>query len=260
MAASTNKAAQALKSLVQRKGRPLILTNVYDRLSAQAVAELPQTEALATASHAIANAAGLPDEGLDFETNIAAVRDIAAVAKQHGKPLTVDMQDGYGAKLERNVGRLIELGVAGVNIEDTELATGKLYPAVDAALRIRRALDAAADLGVPGFVVNARCDGLLLGGGLGEVLDRGKRYLEAGATTIFVIGGSERGGVSRGEVEELVRAFDGRLNVILKRSADGLSTKDLAEMGVARISVGPTLQAVAMAALKKEAAAILDTN
>ncbi|KAK7952890.1 Phosphoenolpyruvate/pyruvate domain-containing protein [Apiospora saccharicola] len=143
MASVTNKSAQTLRALLQRKGQPLILTNVYDRLSAQAVAELPQTEALATASYAIAQAAGLQDEALDFETNLAAVRGIAAVARH------------------------------------------------------------------------------------------------------------------KVEVDKLVKGFDGRLNVMLKRSPDGLSVKQLADMGVARISVGPALQFVAMGALKREAEAIL---
>lgn len=125
---------------------------------------MPQTEALATASYAIAQAAGLQDEALDFETNLAAVWGIAAVANQHSKLLTVDVQDGYGDKLEDNIKQLIELGVASVNIEDAELATGKLYPVSTAAQRIRSLLFGAADLGVPDFVVNARCDVLALGG------------------------------------------------------------------------------------------------
>ncbi|KAK8045707.1 PEP phosphonomutase-like protein [Apiospora saccharicola] len=256
MASVTNKSAQTLRALLQRKGRPLILTNVYDRLSAQAVAELPQTEALATASYAIAQAAGLQDEALDFETNLAAVRGIAAVARQYDKPLTVDIQDGYGDKLEENAKRLIELGVAGVNLEDAELGTGNLYSVTTATERIRRLLSTAASLGVPDFVVNARCDVLALGGDLDVVLDRGRQYLEAGATTVFVWGGSKRG-VSKVEVDKLVKGFDGRLNVMLKRSPDGLSVKQLADMGVARISVGPALQFVAMGALKREAEAIL---
>ncbi|KAK7994742.1 carboxyphosphonoenolpyruvate phosphonomutase-like protein [Apiospora arundinis] len=255
MASTTNKAAQTLKALVTRKGHPLVLTNVYDRLSAQIVAELPKTEALATASYAIAQAAGLSDEDLDFETNMAAVKAISPVAKQYGKPLTVDMQDGYGDKLEENVGRLIDLGVAGANLEDVEMATGKIYPIATAVQRIRRLVSTAASLGVPDFVVNARCDVLALGGELDEVLERGKQYLDASATTVFVFG-SKRG-VARAEVERLVKEFDGRLNVLLKRAPDALSPKQLADMGVARISVGPGLQLVAMDALKQKAEAIL---
>jgi 2-methylisocitrate lyase-like PEP mutase family enzyme len=100
-------------------------------------------------------------------------------------------------------------------------------------------------------VVNARCDVLVQGGEISEVLERGKKYLEAGATTVFVWGGKR--GVSRAEVEQMVKVFGRRLNVSLKMSADGLTIKELAEIGVARISVGPALQFVAMKAFQSEA-------
>ena len=61
---------------------------------------LPETTALATASYAVAAAAGLEDDDLTLEINLAAVKGIAKVAKQFNLPLTVDFQDGYGDKLE----------------------------------------------------------------------------------------------------------------------------------------------------------------
>jgi 2-methylisocitrate lyase-like PEP mutase family enzyme len=54
-----------------------------------------------------------------------------------------------------------------------------------------------------------------------------------------------------------VKAFDGRLNVSKKLVPDGLTVKDLAEIGVARISIGPALQFIAMAKFKEEAEKIL---
>jgi 2-methylisocitrate lyase-like PEP mutase family enzyme len=87
------------------------------------------------------------------------------------------------------------------------------------------------------------------------VITRGKRYLAAGATTVFVWGGGR--GVSRAEVEQLVKEFDGRLNVSLKMTPDGLTVKQLAEIGVARISVGPSLQSIALKAFGDEAENLL---
>jgi 2-methylisocitrate lyase-like PEP mutase family enzyme len=81
------------------------------------------------------------------------------------------------------------------------------------------------------------------------------KYIEAGATSIFVWGGSR--GVSRAEVQNLAKAFEGRLNVMLKLSDDGLTIKQLAEIGVARISVGPALQFIATRALQSEAKKLL---
>ncbi|KAI8625499.1 Phosphoenolpyruvate/pyruvate domain-containing protein [Xylariaceae sp. FL1651] len=254
--ASRNTTAKLLKSLHQRRGRPLVLANVYDILSARAVAELPTSEALATASFAIARAAGLEDEDLTVEANLAAVRGIAGVAAEFKKPLTVDIQDAYGARLEPAINALIDLGVAGVNLEDCSLETGNLYDVDEAASRIERVLEVARRRGVPDFVVNARCDVLVKGWGVEEALARGKRYLAAGATTVFVWGGGR--GVSRAEVERLAREFEGRLAVMLKTAPDGLSVNQLAEAGVARISVGPSLMFVALKALQNEAKMLLE--
>jgi 2-methylisocitrate lyase-like PEP mutase family enzyme len=253
---STNKSAEALKSLHKRPNRPLVLTNVYDILSARAVAELPSSEAIATASYAIARAAGTADDDLTLDINLAAVQGIAAVSRELNKPLTVDIQDGYGSQLEDAISKLLDLGVAGVNLEDCDKDTHELYDLETAVSRIRRVLDVARKRSVPDFVVNARCDVLVYGGELEKVLERGKRYLEAGATSVFVWGGSKRG-VSKAEVEEMVKAFGGRLNVSLKMGTDGLTIKELADIGVARISVGPALQFVAMKAFLSEAEKLL---
>jgi 2-methylisocitrate lyase-like PEP mutase family enzyme len=243
---SAQALAKTFKALHQ-PGNPLVLANVYDILSSRAVASLPSSKALATASYAIAAARGTTDEDLDLYTNLAAIPDIAAVAKQFNKPLTVDIQDGYGDSLEKAIATLIDQGVVGVNLEDCD-KNGKLYSIDTAVERITRTLAVAQQKGVPDFVVNARCDVLVQGGTVDEVLDRGKKYIAAGATTVFVWGGSSRG-VSRQEVETMVKEFDGRLNVLLSGKPDALTIPQIRELGVARISIGPTLQVEAMKAL-----------
>ncbi|KAB5578046.1 phosphoenolpyruvate phosphomutase-domain-containing protein [Coniochaeta sp. 2T2.1] len=233
--ATTNETAQTLKALHQRAHKPLVLANVYDILSARAVAELPSSEALATASYAVARAAGTTDDDMTLQTNLDAVR---------------------GPQLEDAIDSLIDLGVAGVNLEDADKDTGRIYDSDMAVSRIKRILTVARNRTVPDFVVNARCDVLMQGGALEEVLVRGKKYLEAGATTVFVLGGSKRG-VTRAEVEQMALEFNGKLNVSLKMTPDGLTVRELAEIGVARISVGPSLQFLAMATYKKEAEKLL---
>ncbi|KAI3318361.1 Phosphoenolpyruvate/pyruvate domain-containing protein [Xylariaceae sp. AK1471] len=253
--ATRNASAKALKSLHQRRNKPLVLTNVWDILSARAIAELPASEALATASFAIARAAGTSDDELTVDTNLAAVRGIARVAAEFKKPLTVDIQDAYGPKLESVINALIDLGVAGINLEDCDLATGNLYDVDEASSRIEQVLKVAIQRGVPDFVVNARCDVLVKGWGIEEALVRGKRYLAAGATTVFIWGGER--GILRSEVERMVRGFDGRLAVLAKLTPDGLTVKQLAEIGVARISVGPSLMFATLKALQGEAEKLL---
>lgn len=252
---TVNKSAQILKSLHQKSNKPLVLTNVYDILSARSIAELPVSEALATASYAVAEAAGITDNDLTLKDNLAAIKGIAAVSKEFNKPLTVDLQDGYGSELEDGIKSLIALGVTGINLEDYDRGSGNLYDSGTAASRIRRVLDVATEQSVPDFVINARCDVLVQGGELEEVLERGKKYIEAGATTVFVWGGAR--GVSKTEVVQLVKAFDGRLNVMLKLSDGGLYIEQLAQIGVARISIGPTLLFIAKKAQQDEARKLL---
>ncbi|KAM0262790.1 hypothetical protein ACHAQJ_001584 [Trichoderma viride] len=253
MANVQNALAKSFKAL-HIPHRPLVFANIYDAVSARAVASLPGAKALATASYAVAEAAGLKDDTLTRAANVTSARNIASAVKEFGKPLSVDFQDGYGDELEQGITELIQAGVVGVNLEDYNGSTKKLYSASVAADRIKRVLSTATALGVPDFVVNARCDTLVQGGGFEEVIERGHAYLAAGATTVFVWGASR--GVSRAEVVELVKEFDGRLNVLLNLSG-GLTTKELAAIGVSRISIGPTLQIGAMAKLQKDAEAIL---
>ncbi|KAI0861504.1 Phosphoenolpyruvate/pyruvate domain-containing protein [Xylaria cubensis] len=253
--ATRNANARAFKSLHQRPNKPLILPNVWDVLSARAVAELLTSEALATTSFSVARVAGISDEELTLDLNLAAVRGIAKVAAEFKKPLTVDIQDAYGPNLETAINALLDLGVSGINLEDCELATGNLYNVNEASSRIQHVLQIARQRGVADFVVNARCDVLVKGWGVGEAISRGKRYLAAGATTVFVWGGQR--GVYRHEVERMVQEFDGRLAVLATMTPDGLDVKQLAEIGVARVSIGPSLMFAALKTLRNEASKLL---
>ncbi len=254
--ASLNRKAQELKSLHQ-PGNPVILANVYDIVSARAVATLPSCKALATASFAVALANGTQDKDLTLECNLQAVRAIGKVAREFGKPLTVDLQDGYGKRLEEAIVGLIERGAVGCNLEDCDMESGIMHSPEVAVERIKRVLVVARAEGVPDFVLNARCDVLLRGGEIGEVFERGKRYLAAGATSVFVLGGSGRGGVATTEVKSMVKEFEGRLNVSCVMSLGNLTVKEIGELGASRISVGPQMLFKAKEALVAEAEKLL---
>ncbi|KAL1801656.1 hypothetical protein ACET3X_001998 [Alternaria dauci] len=254
----SNTQAQRLRAL-HTPGKPLVLTNIWDAISASAVAALPGTKALATASAAIAAASGLSDDDLTLDVNLRAVESIARVAAAHDLPLTVDLQDGFGDELEEGVRRVIELGAVGINLEDYGREIGGLYGVEEQCRRIRCAVVVARDSGVPDFVINARTDALFAGSGIDDVIKRGQAYLDAGASNVFVWGGPSRKGWGRDEVGKVCRAFDGRLNVILDMtSGNGLAIKELEDIGVARISVGPQLMRRTAAMLADEAQKILD--
>jgi 2-methylisocitrate lyase-like PEP mutase family enzyme len=252
---STNAKAQNFKAL-HVPGQPLILVNVHDAVSARIVASLPECKALATASFSVALSNNTSDANLDLETQIVAVKAIAAVAQEANKPLTVDLQDGYGDRLEEAVKKLIEIGVVGINLEDCDQKTDVMFSETIAIQRIKRVLAVAAEAGVPDFVVNARSDTFLRGGTLDEAIRRGKLYLEAGATTIYVLGGGP-GGLTSELVKKTVDGLGGRVNFGLRlpkgEDAKPLTSTQLAELGVARISIGPQLYFACVEAIKKTA-------
>ncbi|KAF9980097.1 hypothetical protein BGZ75_008823 [Mortierella antarctica] len=257
MSSSDQNATAVLFRSLHKPGQPLVLGNVYDAATASIMVSLPSAKAIATASFAIAAVEGVYDDDMTREQNLAAIKKIAAVVVPH-KPLTADLQDGY-EDIQDTIRRVIELGVVGCNIEDVDCKSRKLRTLEDAVQRIKLAVEAAKEAGVPDFAVNARTDVLGHGGSIEDAIERGKAFLASGANTVFVWGGPKGRGVSRDEVKILVKALDGRLNVI-KRLGDGfLSVAELKEIGVARISVGPGLYLVAMDAYKSAAESLLSS-
>ncbi|KAH0831709.1 hypothetical protein AYO21_10728 [Fonsecaea monophora] len=255
-----NQLARQLKSF-HVPGHPLILTNVYDACTASVVAGLPSTKAVASASFAIAASMGIVNEDtMSLDDNLAGVRRVATGLRNAGKadtlPLTADLQDGY-ADPGDSIRQAIEIGVVGCNIEDVDNSSQppKLRPLDEAKSRIEAAVRAAREVGVPDFVVNARTDVLGFDGTIDDVVERGRAYLDAGATTVFVWGVRKKV-ISEDEVRTMANRLDGKLAVL----AQGCTIEALKRAGVSRISVGPTLLLRALKFIEKEATAILEVN
>lgn len=249
---------------LHQPGHPIILTNAYDASTATIIASLPTSHAIATASFAIAATLGLDDNAMTKSQNLSAVKNIIAAVRAanptNPKPVTVDLQDGYGdlPELAATIKEVIALGAVGCNLEDVDNSTGQLRPLGEAVERVRTAVAAAREAGVPDFVVNARTDVLYLGGrGIGDAVERGKAFLEAGACTVFVWGGPSGRGVSREEVGVLVRELGGMVNVKMNLREGFLGVREIRELGVARISVGPEMWKTAMKAFKDQAELLL---
>ncbi|HWU47728.1 MAG TPA: isocitrate lyase/phosphoenolpyruvate mutase family protein [Humibacter sp.] len=224
----------------------LTLVNVWDAVSARVVGALPQTRALATASHSIALAHGYPDgERIPLELMLTTVGRIVAATEL---PVTADLEAGYGDAGE-TVRRAIDLGVVGANIEDGMRAL------TDAAARVRAVGSAAEAAGIP-FVLNARTDAVLRAGDrpraevIADAAERGSAFLDEGATCVFV-----PGALDEAEVADLVAALgERRLSVI--GGPGSLPAARLQSLGVARVSYGPWPQRVALTALQRAAEAL----
>jgi len=217
----------------------LLLVNVWDVITARVVADVPGTAALATASHSIAASHGYPDgEQIPLDLMLAAVGRIAAAVDL---PVTADLEAGYG-DAGATISRAIDVGVVGANLED------QLKPLGEAARAVEAAVEAGERAGVP-FVLNARTDAFLKAGGkdpeavLADAVERGRAYLDAGASTFFAPGRLDEPTVTR-----LVEALGPRrLNVIGVPGSLPLAT--LQRLGVARVSYGPWSQNVALTAV-----------
>lgn len=240
--------AELLRSL-HVPGSPLIVTNVWDAITARVVAEAHGVRALATASHAISFAHGVPDgEGLSLDQALAAAKLVVDATQL---PVSVDFEKGYAedaSGVKESVGRLIEIGAAGLNIEDSIGAAKAPQFDIDvAAARVAAAVAAGAHAGIP-LVVNARVDTLAAAGGeWDEAVDRANAYLAAGADVIFFLGLTDEDLVKRALDE-----VDGKISVI--SSPASVPLKRLAELGVSRVSFGPGPLGLTLAHLQAAAA------
>ena len=230
-------AAARLKEL-HATTRPLVLPTVWDAWSAR-VSEGLGFQALTVGSHPLADALGSRDgEHLELEEVFAAVRPIIASV---GVPVSVDLESGYGHPPADLVAGLVEVGAAGLNIEDTVHREGRRVRTAEEhaayVAGIRQAADAA---GVP-LVINGRTDLFMHAAHKHAVLDEAIARLlglvEAGADTVYPV----RVQSDDDLVEAVCRALPVPVNVTAHPVDDSLA--HLTALGVGRITFGPRLQA-----------------
>jgi len=233
---TTQQQAEVFRSL-HTAGKPLVLVNAWDAVSARVIEEAG-APAIATTSAGIAWSLGHADgQLLPGEEMIAAVARIRRVVRG---PLTVDLERGYGrstAEVRELVARLLELGVVGLNIEDgVDRESGRLVSPKDICERIAALRDLAAAVNVRLFI-NARTDAYFAPqpepkGRLDEAVARARMFADAGADGIFVPGMDRLEDISG-----LARAVDLPLNVYAGyRGVPALDA--LAAAGVRRVSLG----------------------
>ncbi|MFG6493506.1 isocitrate lyase/phosphoenolpyruvate mutase family protein [Microbacterium sp. P03] len=230
--------AQSLSAL---HAAPEILrvVNVWDVISAKAVAELPQTKALATAGHSIAASYGYPDGTIPLDVSLGMISRIVEATEL---PVSSDLDDGYEDPAE-TVRRAIGVGIVGANIED------RLRPLAESAARVAAVIKAGESEGIP-FVLNARTDAFVRGGdrpvaeSIADAIERGRAFLDAGASLVFVPGVLDAD-VTRQLVEGI-----GERKISVIGLPGALTAAEYEALGVARISYGPMTQRVALTALQ----------
>ncbi len=232
-------------------GKPLVLYNIWDPGSAQAVARAG-AKAIATGSHPVGDSSGYGDGQqvpLDFVLDNAR-RIVASVEL----PVTVDFEGAYAVEPEEagaNAAALRATGAVGCNFEDQVIGGQGVHPLDRQCRRIAAIRDAAG----PEFFINARTDLFLKADShddslVGEVIERGKAFAGSGASGFFV----PRLADVR-QVERIVREVPLPLNLIAFPGAP--ANREWAEAGVARISYGPFPHRELMAVLQDRAGAAL---
>jgi 2-methylisocitrate lyase-like PEP mutase family enzyme len=221
-------------------GDPLVLPNAWDAATARLV-EQAGFPAVATTSSGVAEALGYEDgEHTPAGEMLAAV---ARIARTVTVPLTADMEAGYGLDDAELAQSLVDAGAAGLNLEDTDHPNHPALVSVDRhAARIAR-IKESADL-----VLNARIDVHLRGGETPDALERARAYADAGADCVYPIGIAD---------ERLIAAFvelGVPVNILLRPGAPPIVR--LAELGVARVSLGHFLHAEMLDAFRARIAGL----
>lgn len=209
---------------------PLVLPNVWDPVSARAVAEAGYP-AIATSSAAVARTIGYDDgEQAPVAEMFAAIAAIASVGRVADLPVTADIERGYGLSASELTERLLEAGVVGCNLEDSQPSTGLLVePEEQAAYLADVRAAAGADL-----VINARVDIFIAGSNDTEAaIARGRLYRRAGADCVYPIMAPVD------VIPLLVKGIGGPLNA--HASPGGPGVGELVALGAQRISFGASL-------------------
>lgn len=230
--------ASTLRSLYEAP-EILRVVNIWDVVSAQAVAALPETTAIATAGHSIAATFGYADGQIPREIMIDMVGRIAASTDL---PVSADLDDAYGDAGETT--RLaIGAGIVGANVED------RLKPLTESVAVVEAIVKAGEAEGVP-FALNARTDAFVRGGdrpleeSIKDAIERGRAFLDAGATCVFVPG------ILNADVTSQLVDGIGRGKISVIGLPGALTAAEYEALGVARISYGPMIQRVGLTAVQ----------
>ena len=224
---------------------PLVIGNVWDCMSAKA-AEAQGFSALGTSSAAIASMLGYEDgEEMPFDQLFYLVQRILSVSTI---PVSVDIESGYSDSaltVAAHISRLADLGVVGINLEDSHVRPSRHLKDKDEFARFLERIKESLLKSGTNIFVNVRTDGYLLGidnASLNTQV-RAKLYESAGADGLFVPCLTDLN-----DMKDIANCTNLPLNVM---AMPGLpAVEALSQAGVKRISSGNFLQSKAQAEME----------
>lgn len=221
---------------LHNQDKPLLLANVWDVPSTKAAEKLG-FQAVGTSSWAVAALLGYADgEQISFSELEFIVKRIA---KNTNLPLSVDLEAGYSrnpVEIADHIKRLADMGVVGVNFEDSVVGDGRALMDGDDFARILTGVNGILQKDNVDMFMNVRTDSFLLGNdnAIEESKKRISLYEDAGASGIFVPCIQEAS-----DIKEIVASTSLPVNVLYMPSLPDFDT--LNELGVKRISMGSFL-------------------
>ncbi|MBA3652929.1 MAG: isocitrate lyase/phosphoenolpyruvate mutase family protein [Actinobacteria bacterium] len=229
-------------------GTPLVMPNPWDQGSAKLLASIG-FQALATTSGGFANTLGRLDGSV---TRDEAIDHAAALVAAVDVPVSADLENGFAdapADVAETIGLAVDAGLAGCSIEDyTGRRDDPIYEFGLAVDRVRAAADAAGGR----LVLTARAENFIHGRpDMADTIARLQAFQEAGADVLFA-----PRVVAVDDVRTLVGEVDRPVNVLALPGAP--TVPELAEAGVARISIGSGFALVAYGAVVTAARELLD--
>lgn len=228
----------------------MVLPNIWDPLGAALLENLAYP-AIATASASIAFVNGYNDgENIPFTDLLILLKKITDSVHI---PVTADIESGFAntnTELQKNIELLIETGIVGINLEDSDKKNSTLFSIEMQCDRISLIKKTAAERGIPLFI-NARTDTYLKRNDFGdeeeifqETLKRGGAYMNAGADCFFPVLMTQKN-----DIQNLIAKLNCPINIIAIAGVPNL--KMLNEMGVARVSLGPGFLKTAIRTMKE---------
>jgi 2-methylisocitrate lyase-like PEP mutase family enzyme len=223
-----------------------VIPNPWDAGSARYMQSLG-FKALATTSSGYAWSQGRPDNGLARERVLTHLAEMAAATDL---PLNADFESGFAADpagVSQSVRLAVETGIAGLSIEDsTGNATMPLFEMNVAVERVRAARRAIDQSGGDTLLI-ARAECFLVGlPDLDMTIGRLTAYADSGADCLYAPGIR-----STEHIRAIVRAVHPKPVNLLVSAPGNLSLRQIADLGVRRVSVGGALARAAWGGLMR---------
>ena len=228
-----------------------VIPNPWDQGSARYLEKLG-FQALATTSSGAAWRHAKADGDMTVEEVLVHLREMVAATSL---PVNADFEDGFAADaagVARNVRLAVEAGVAGLSIEDSTGDANQPLRDIATSVERIRAARVAIDAAGRDTLLVGRAENFIVGRpDLDDAIRRLQAYAEAGADCLYAPGIK-----TRAQISAVVQAVAPKPVNLLVGFTTELTLRDIAALGVRRVSVGGALARTAWGGFMRAAQTI----